>query len=200
MMKKFRLFIDSRKEEKWLNKMIEKGWICKKVNAFGIYYFEKTKMLKQVIRLDSQSFKSIEIYEQYIQLHEDFGWHHIGGSRWSLSQYWTKPTDGLDELFSDDASEKSYLQRLMKYYGNFTLFFMFFTFILFNNSSPYTSLKSAYFTPGLWNRKGIEFLTAFLIETPLALARFSTPWLFVIGGIACALMYLRYKNELEKTT
>ena len=69
MMKKFRMFIDTRKEEKWLNKMIQNGWICKKVNTVGIYYFEKTKTLKQVIRLDSQSFKSTESFQQYIQLY-----------------------------------------------------------------------------------------------------------------------------------
>ncbi len=198
MMKKFRMFIDTRKEDKWLNKMIQKGWICIKVNTVGIYHFEKTEIFNQVIRLDSQSFKSTESYQQYIQLYEDYGWQHIGGSRWSPSQYWAKSTDGLDELFSDTASEKAYLQRLMSYYSSFTLSLIFFTFVLFNNTIQYVNLKSAYFTPGLWDKEGINFLTAFLIETPFALLRFSVPWLMIIFSIVCAIAYLRYKKELEK--
>lgn len=198
MMKKFRMFIDTRKEEKWLNKMIQNGWICKKVNTVGIYYFEKIEISSQVIRLDSQSFKSTELYQQYIQLYEDYGWQHIGGSRFSSSQYWVKSTDGLDELFSDNASEKAYFQRLMSYYSSFTLSLLFFTFILFNNTTQYVNLKSAYFTPGLWDKEGINFLTAFLFETPFALLRFSIPWFMIICSIVCGIAYLRYKKELEK--
>jgi len=198
-MKKFRMFIDTRKEEKWLNKMIQKGWICKKVNTFGIYHFEKSEIPSQVIRLDSQSFKSTEMYQQYIQLHEDYGWLHLGGSRWSSSQYWVKSTDGLDELFSDNASKKSYLHRSMRYIGSSTLLFMIFSISLFNNTIKFPSLKSAYFTPGLWDKEGMDFLTAFLIETPLALLRFSIPWFIIICGIAYAITYLRYKKELKKT-
>ncbi|WP_342513996.1 DUF2812 domain-containing protein [Sporosarcina sp. FSL K6-1522] len=197
-MKKFRMFIDARKEERWLNTMIQNGWICKKVNSFGIYHFEKTNILEHVIRLDSQTFKSTEMYQQYIQLYEDYGWQHIGGSRCSSSQYWTKSTNGLNELFSDTASEKAYLQRLMSYYGSFTLSLLLFTFILFNNTVQYPSLKSAYFTPGLWDKEGMSFLTAFLFETPLALSRFSIPWFMIICSIICAIAYLRYKKELEK--
>lgn len=198
MMKKFRMFIDTRKEEKWLNEMVQNGWICKKVNTVGMYYFEKTGISNQVIRLDSQSFKSTESYQQYIQLYEDYSWQHIGGSRWSSSQYWAKSTDGLDELFSDTASEKAYLQRLMSYYSSFTLSLLFFTFILFKNTTQYVNLKSAYFTPGLWDKEGINFLTAFLFETPFAFSRFSTPWFMMICSIVCAIRYLRYKKELEK--
>ena len=61
------------------------------------------------------------------------------------------------------------------------------------------SLKSAYFTPELWDKEDIDFLTAFLFETPLALLRFSIPWFIIIYGIAFAITYLRYKKELEKT-
>lgn len=197
-MRKFRMFIDARMEEKWLNKMIQKGWICKNINTLGIYYFEKAENLQQVIRLDFQSFKSTEMYQQYIQLHEDYGWQYIGGSRWSSSQYWVKSTDGLDELFSDNASEKAYLQRLMRYYGSFTLLLILFSFSLFKNNIQYTSLKSAYFTPGLWDKEGIDFLSAFLFETPFALLRFSSPWFIIICGVACAISYLKHEKELEK--
>lgn len=197
-MRKFRMFMDIQKEEKWLNERIQQGWLCKKVHTWGIYDFEKATSSQQVIRLDFQSFKSSEMYQHYIQLHEDYGWQHIGGSRWSSSQYWSKSTDGLDELFSDNASEKSYLQRLSAYYGAFTICFLLFAFNLFKNTSQYISIKSAYFTPGLWDKEGMNFLMAFLFETPFALLRFSSPWLIIIGGIVCMRMYVKYQKALKK--
>jgi ABC-type uncharacterized transport system fused permease/ATPase subunit len=198
-MKKFRAFIDVRKEEEWLNKMLHKGWLCKKVTPFGIYHFEKTKKRDQVIRLDFQSFKSADKYQQYTLLHKDYGWQSIGGSRWSSAHYWLKSTDGLDELFSDNTSEQAYLQRLMKYYGSFTLLFVLFTMNLWNNSFEYTNLKSAYFTPGLWDKDGTEFIFAFLFETPFALLRLGSPWFIIFCGTAFAITYLKYKKELTKT-
>ncbi|MFJ7736543.1 DUF2812 domain-containing protein [Lysinibacillus sp. NPDC097287] len=198
-MRKFRMFIDVQKEEKWLNEMIQKGWICQKVNTLGIYYFEKTKSPEQVIRIDFQSFKSTEMYQQYTQLHVDYGWQHIGGSRLSSSQYWCKSTDGLDELFSDNVSEKSYLQRLINYYGAFTFFFIILTICLFDNTLQYTSLKSAYFTPGLWDKEGIDFFIDFLFETPFALLRFSTPWFIIICGIVFMKTYMKHMKEFKKT-
>lgn len=198
-MKKFKLFIDQQKEEKWLNEMIQKGWVCKRISSFGVYTFEKNSLLNQAIRLDFQSFKSEEMYQEYILLHEDYGWNHIGGSHWSSSHYWLKPIDGLDELYSDNASKKFFLERLVKYYGACTFFFLILAMGLFNNSLQYKNLKSAYFTPGLWDKEGIDFLFAFLFETPFALLRFSSPWLIIICGIAFAATYVRYKKELEKT-
>ncbi|WP_025026116.1 DUF2812 domain-containing protein [Caldalkalibacillus mannanilyticus] len=199
-MKKIKLFVDAHKQEKWLNEMLQQGWVCKKVHTLlGIYYFKKADTLDQVIRLDFQTFKSEEMYQQYIQLHEDFGWEHIGGSRWSSLQYWLKPINGLDELYSDNASEKSHLQRLTKSYGESTLLFLILTMIFFKNASQFSSLKSAYFTPGLWDREGTDFLLAFLFETPFALLRFGSPWLVLITGIAFMTTYVKYKKLLDKT-
>lgn len=197
-MKKCRMFIDPLKEEKWLNEMIKKGWVCKKVNMFGIYEFEETKFTDYVIRFDFQSFHSTDSYEQYVELHEDDGWYHIGGSRWTSQQYWAKLTDGLDELFSDNASEKAYLQHLTKYYGIVTIFFVLMTVSLFNNSLQYLNLKSAYFTPGLWNKEGVDFFTAFLFETPFALLRFISPWFIIICGIMFLKTYLKYNKTLKE--
>lgn len=69
---------------------------------------------------------------------------------------------------------------------------------LFDKTLQYINPKSAYFTPGLWDKEGIEFLTAFLFETPLALLRFSSPWFIMICGTAFALTYVKYKKELRK--
>lgn len=199
-MKKLRLFTNAQKEEKWLNNMLQKGWLCKKVNAFNIYTFEKTNDVDQVIRLDCQTFNSEEKFQQYKQFHEEFGWEHVSGSRWSALQYWCKSNNGHDELFSDNESEKFYLQRLIKYYGTGTFLFIILTMSVFKNTVQFMNLKSAYFTPGLWDKEGIDFFSAFLLETPLALLRFSSPWFVLIFGIVFLTTYLKYKKELNKIT
>ena len=74
---------------------------------------------------------------------------------------------------------------------------IFITFLLFNNSSQYSSLKQAYFTPGLWDKEGGDFIFAFLFETPFALLRFGTPWLLLVFGIAFVMMYLKYQKKVK---
>lgn len=194
-MKKFKLFMDIQKEENWLNAMAKKGWLCRHINSLGIYHFEKTAASEQVIRIDYQSFKNKEAKKRYIELYEEYGWEHLG-STWL--HYWLKPADGRDELFSDDASQKAYLHRLLTYYGAMGFFLLLMTFSILNNSSPYKNLKEAYFTPGLWEKEGGQFVFAFLFETPFALMRFGSPWLLLIWGVAFAVMYMKYLTRIKK--
>lgn len=194
-MKKFRMFMDIQKEEDWLNVMAKKGWLCNRVSSSGFYHFEKTEATDQIIRIDYQTFKTKEAKERYVELYEDYGWQHLGGRE---SHYWLKPADGMDELFSDDASQKAYLRRLLEYYGILCLTFFVLTIALFNNLSQYRSLKDAYFTPGLWDKEGGQFLFAFLFETPFAVLRFGTPWFFLICLTALSIMYLKYQMRIKK--
>lgn len=197
-MKKFRLFLDARKEEKWLNEMIQKGWLCQKINAIGIYHFTKTPDTEQSIRLDFQSFPSADHYQDYLILHEDFGWKHIAGTRNSSLHYWLRPNTGNDELFSDNESEKAYYKRLSAYYGSIAFFCLFLTFILYDNLFQYTSIKSAYFTPGLWDMQGSRFLFSFLFETPFAFFRITSPWFLLLVGIAFTITYLRFNKRIKQ--
>lgn len=199
-MKKFKLFMDIQKEEDWLNSMAKKGWLCKHVSAWGIYDFEKTASVEQVIRIDYPTFRTRDAKKRYIELYEDYGWQHLGGN-WL--HYWLKPADGRDELFSDQASQKAYLRRLLEYYGSFGFVFLIIAFSVMGNGSYSKSLKGAYLTPGLWEKEGSDFLFAFLFETPFALMRFGMPWLLMIWGIAFMLVYSKYHKkakELDKTT
>lgn len=194
-LKKFKLFLDIQKEEDWLNGMAKRGWLCKHVNSMGIYHFEKTAASDQIIRIDYQTFKTKEAKNRYIQLYEDYGWEHLGTS-WL--HYWRKPANGMDELFSDRSSQKAYYRRLLEYYGFSGFALLFLTIILFNNSTQYTSLKEAYFTPGLWDKEGGQFLFAFLFETPFALLRFGSPWLLLIWAVVLLIMYLKYQKKSVK--
>lgn len=123
---------------------------------------------------------------------------HIAGSRFSMLQYWLHQRHDDDVLFSDQSSEKYYLQRLCKVYGTFASFFLFLTFCIFRTSTQFTNIKAAYFTPGLWDKNGLDFFSAFLFETPFALLRFSSPWLTLIIGIIFLNTYFKYKKEIKK--
>ena len=108
-MKKLRIFTNVQKEEQWLNEMLQKGLQFKHVNGINVYSFEKTSNKQQILRIDCQSFASKEKFKQYKALYEEFGWVHVGGSRSSMLQYWLNPSGKEDELFSDQSSEKNYL-------------------------------------------------------------------------------------------
>ena len=198
MMKKLRIFTNAQKEEQWLNKMLQNGWQLKNVNGINVYSFEKTSNRQQILRIDCQSFASNEKFKQYKALYEEFGWVHLDGSLSSLLQYWLNPNNKDDALFSDQSSEKHYLQRLSKVYGTCAFFSFFITFSIFQNSSQFTNIKTAYFTPGLWDKNGFDFWSAFLFETPLALLRFGSPWLMLIFGFIFLNTYFKYKKEIDK--
>lgn len=197
-MKKLRIFTNAQKEEQWLNEMLQKGWQFKHINGINVYSFEKTSYKQQIFRLDCQSFASEEKFQQYKELYEEFGWIHIDGSRSSMLQYWLNPINQDDTLFSDQSSKNHYLQHLSKVYGSLAVFFLFLTFCIYKNSSQFTNIKAAYFTPKLWNKSGFDFWSAFLFETPFALLRFGSPWLTLIFGVVFLNTYLKYTKEIDK--
>lgn len=198
-MRKFKLFLDARKEEKWLNQMLQKGWVLKSANTLcGLYTFEATANLSQIIRLDCQSFPSREKFQDYQTLYEEFGWIHISGTRFSTLQYWLNPSNQTDALFSDEASNTNYLQRLTTFYGSLAFFCLMMMFITFDNIKQFFNLKSAFYTPGIWEMEGLEFATALLIESPFALIRFGSPYLTLIFLIITFNAYYKYKTEVEK--
>lgn len=194
-MRKYRWFVDADKEENWLNQMGENDWVCQRVNGFGLYEFTKQPGADQVIRLDFQTISSKESYEEYVQLHKDFGWAHIGGTRKSSVHHWRKKRTGEDVLFSDTVSQQAYYKRLSLYYGSFALFFFVLTISLFDSFTEYASIQEAYFTPGLWEKQGLSFLLSFLFETPFALGRYGAPWLILFFFILFAFAYMRSEKK-----
>lgn len=197
-MKKLKLFTNAHKEEQWLNGMLQKGWQFKHVNAINVYTFEKTSNKAQTLRLDCQAFASEQKFQQYKALYEEFGWVHVAGSRFSLLQYWLHPSNADDTLFSDQSSKSYYLKRLSQFYGTWTAFFLFLTFCIIRNSSQFTNIKAAYYTPGLWDKNGFDFWSAVLFETPFALVRFGSPWFTLILAFIFLNTYVKYKKEIDK--
>ena len=161
--------------------------------------FEKTSNKEQILRLDCQSFSSEQKFQQYKALYEEFDWVHIGGSHFSTLQYWLNPNNKDDSLFSDQSSEKHYLQRLSKTYGACAFLFLFITFCVFKNSGQFLNIKDAFYTPGLWDKNGFDFWSAFLFDTPFAILRFGSPWLMLFFGLVSLNTYFKYKREIDNS-
>ena len=101
--------------------MLAKGWICSNINSAGIYTFQPTEDLEQVIRIDCQQDLRKEKKATYKQLHEDFGWRIVKEKAYDGTYYWLKRKDGNDELFSDHDSHIAKYKRLMKQASNWAI-------------------------------------------------------------------------------
>jgi Protein of unknown function (DUF2812) len=174
-MKVYKVFVNVLKEERWLNEMLMQGYTCTRAKWFGSYTFEKTSS-KKVMRLDYRDHMDKEKYEEYIAMHEEFGWEHVNGSRFGGRHYWQKEEDGYDEMFSDQTSQLAFYKRL----SDWALLFAMILFIVNINQIGGNLLnpKALYLTPGLWDKEGEAFWRAFLFETPVAMFRMVLPLIF----------------------
>lgn len=195
-MNKYKFFIDPLKEEQWINTMQNKGYRLTDISLDLIYKFEKTSE-DYVTRVDYQDHMSLKKFEEYVSIHEEFGWEHIRGGRFgAMTQVWSKQPDDNDELFSDRESKINYYKRYMKMSGGLAFFFLFYA-MLFLPDNP----GMIFLTPGLWDMQGFEFWSAFLFELPFALMRVLPPILFPLMVVLLLIAYYRMdkaKKELEQ--
>lgn len=182
-MKKYKMFFDLEKEEKWLNEQLQKGYRCTNINLLGIYTFEKTDT-SYVMRLDYQDSLSKERFAEYQGMYEDFGWSCIKEARSVGIQYWQKEEDGHNEIYSDRESKSHYYKRLMKYTSSSFILLLIFCYMIYDDSS-------LYLTEGLWDMEGALFWKAFIFETPFAFLR-SLPALMAV--FFCISFYKAYRN------
>ncbi|MED4653252.1 DUF2812 domain-containing protein [Bacillus pseudomycoides] len=200
-MKKFRLFTNVLNEQFWLNDMLAQGYTCTSVNPFGVYTFKKTN-IKKVMRLDYQDYMSKEKYGEYVAIHEDFGWEHVYGSRFGSMHYWQKEEDGRDEMFSDQTSRVAFYKRLSNYSFTCAMMSFMYTIVLFNGPSfiRLFNPKVSYLTEGLWEKEGTAFWSTFLFETPFAMLRFLSPWIFIIAFLFFLYSYSQYNKKKKELT
>lgn len=195
-MNKYKFFIDPLKEEQWINEMQDKGYRLTDISLDFIYKFEKTSE-DYVTRVDYQEQMSVSKYEEYVSIHEEFGWEHIRGGRFgAMTQVWSKTPDGNDELFSDRESKINYYKRYMKMTSGLAILFLVYS-MLFLPDSP----GMIFLTPGLWEMQGMAFWRAFLFELPFALMRVLPAILFPVTVVLLLIAYYRMdkaKKELEQ--
>lgn len=183
-MKKFKMFLNIFKEEQWLNKQLQKGYVCTNVNGIGVYTFVKTDEA-YAIRLDYQDYLTRRKFAEYKTIYQDFGWSHIKGSRFGSIQYWQKTNDGQIEIFSDRQSYKNYFKRVMNYSFWIGLLLMVMTIYFYKDSG-------LYLTEGLWDMEGSWFWKAFIFETPFVLLRLTPLMMSFLFGINYLKAYRQY--------
>lgn len=195
-MNKYRLFIDPEKEEMWINKIQQGGYRLVSNTLDFIYTFEETDE-KYITRTDYQNHMSKEKYDEYLNIHEEFGWEHIRGGRFGMTQQiWSKIEDGNDTLFSDRDSKINFYKRQMNFTGSLAFLFLIYSFIF----EPVTG-NNLFLTSGLWDMQGTEFWRAFLFELPFAIMRFLPAILFPIAAVLFFVSYYKLdqaKKALEK--
>lgn len=194
-MNKYKFFIDPLKEEQWINKIQNEGYRLTDISLDFIYKFEKTAE-DYVTRVDYQEQMGKQKYEEYVSIHEEFGWNHIRGGRFGMmTQVWSKVSDGNDELFSDRESKINYYKRYMKMTGGLAILFLVYSMLFLPDDTGMIFL-----TPGLWEMEGMEFWRAFLFELPFALMRVAPAILFPVTVVLLLISYYRMdkaKKELE---
>lgn len=114
MMKKFRMFLDFENEEQWINDMNSQGWQLKKF-SLGVFTFEKGEPGEYVYRNEFLSpLMSRSEQKEYFEFLNDTGIEVVHVA--SNSAYFRKKkTSGQFEIFTDNASKISYLNRMLKF-------------------------------------------------------------------------------------
>ena len=197
-MKKFKLFLNYEKEERWLADMASQGYQLKETD-FG-YSFEKTLPEQAVIKIDYRRFKKEQDFLDYLALFEDSGWQHISGTKKSGSQYFKKTnSDSTEDIFSDTASRAGRYKRLSDMWFSLFIPFLFISSMLGDKVLGFLNPKTLYLTPGLWEMSGSEFWRHFWFETPFALMRGLPPLIMALCAILFAIFYMAADRLYKKT-
>jgi len=188
-MHKFRIFFNFDKEEKWLTKMAEQGYQLKSI-AFG-YNFYSVQPENAILKIDYRTFKNNQDFLDYCSLFEDSGWRHIAGTKQSGSQYFKKlSVDSDEDIFSDSISRAGRYKRFSGMWLSLSIVWLPFLVIMLTSDwlkiDGFLNTKALYFTPGLWEMSGFDFWRHFLFETPFALIRGYSIFLW----ISVVLLYL----------
>jgi hypothetical protein len=188
-MKKFNVFINIEKEERWLNKQLQKGYRCTNISGLGFYTFEKTDK-RYIMRLDYQDYLSKKKFEDYKGIYEDFGWNYIKGYWLSGIRYWQKENDDQNEIFSDRQSKAHYYKRIMGYSFWLGMMFLAYSFMYYRDSTLYHE--------GLWSMENALFWKALLFETPFVFLKLFPAFMVVFLGGSYYQAYRKYSILKEE--
>lgn len=188
-MRRFRLFLDFDKEERWLNELAKAGWLLRKR---GISYrFGAIEPGSAVVRVDYRDRSlSVAEFDNYRMLFADSGWQHLAGSRWGGAQYFAATGAEADaDIFSDAESRVERYRRSLVARSGTAVTVLALGFVLLNTGDYSISPQQWYLTPGLWAMHGAQFVQHFIFETPFALARGLGLWLVIALGVVLAVQW-----------
>lgn len=179
-MKKFKIFWDFDAEERYLNKMAAQGHILKNYSVFGVYHFMDGQPQQLNYKIDYRTFKSKREFQDYLALFDDAGWMHVCGTKWNGSQYFLPIHEQAgSDIFSDHASATARYKTLYNLcLANFSVFMIYLAVVLITLSGNLSEL--GFLTPGLWERTGAAFWSAFFFELPFVILRVGFPIFFVL--------------------
>lgn len=202
-MRKWKLFFNLDKEEKWLNEMAQQGFVLSGKNFK--YEFNHVSDQENLIKIDYRTFKSKKDLEDYILLFEDSGWEHLAGDKSSGKHYFMKKNaNATDDIFSDQRSKAERYKRMADgWLAAATVYVPIVIVFIQTNVIRLDSLlnpKSLYLTPGLWDLSGSSFWRAFLFETPFALGRGFAWTIFPIFIILHVVFAIKARIEYKKVT
>jgi len=196
-MKKYRVFFNKLKEEKWIQEMADHGWLIEKIGLS--YTFKEVEKKSYNLKMDYRIFSKQDEFEVYVTMHEDYGWKHIAGDKSSGSQYFFhEDKEKENELFSDEDSQRDRILRIRKMLRqSIAIALVMFIVLLSQGSITISALinpKKLYLTTDLWDMSGSAFWSAFWIETPFALFR----GLFIYALPIMIIIYIVYSYKIQR--
>ncbi|MFG1924985.1 DUF2812 domain-containing protein [Cryptosporangium sp. NPDC048952] len=194
MVRRLKLFFDFDKEEAWLNRMASQGFLVR--SAQGIYSFVPIPPGSAVVRIDYRPSMSQYDFADYVNLFQDAGWHHVSGSRHGGPQYFASCSAGPNvDIFSDPASKAQRYRRSLATSGLLLLPNLLLTFTTLSMVHLSSSPREWYYTPGLWEKQGTDFLRAFLVESIFVSLRVGAP-IFMVAFSLCLVTAVAYQYRL----
>lgn len=196
-MKKLRIFTDIKKEEKYLNKMAEKGWCLSNYSLWNVYTFDKTTPAPLNYRIDYQTFKKKADYLAYLTLFEDSGWQHISGTRWSGFQFFL-PTNYKNQefdIFSDVNSSNDRYKRLYNHAVMWGLLMLIY-FLMLHPS--FENISSWYLTPSIWEYSGLQLIGMIIMETFFLIIMIMPMMFFLLSTVYFTITGTKTKKHIKK--
>ena len=112
---KFRWYVDSQKEQDWINEMSKKGWALKSF-FLGFYKFEKCEPGEYIYQIDLLPDGANK--KEYYEFMEETGVEIV--DRWFYWVYLSKKaSEGPFELYSDKESLKEHYESIVKFFRPF---------------------------------------------------------------------------------
>ena len=112
-MKRFKMYFDKDKEEKWLNKMSEKGYAMEDF-FLGSYTFSQSEKNQYIYRIDLLNNWSGD-KEDYASFMEETGAEFV--CQWYRWVWFRKKSaDGPFELYTDKESQTKQYIRIMRFF------------------------------------------------------------------------------------
>lgn len=113
-------FTNFKKEEEWLQRKLDKGWLLIKYNEDledgTIYTFgeiEKEAQKKLVYKIDFREFDEQEAYDEYIEVFTESGWRSLSKAKDGKHIFYSTSPNANKDIFSDVESFKEREMRVM---------------------------------------------------------------------------------------